>query len=41
MMMGQAEGNTIMNIEQKTVFIEDLNAEQKAKLLKEKSGVIL
>ena len=41
MMMGQAEGNTISQVTQKTVFLEDLSAQEKAKLLKEKAGIVL
>ena len=40
-MMGQAEGNTISQVTQKTVFLEDLSAQEKAKLLKEKAGIVL
>lgn len=39
MLMGQAEGNTIKMPVEKTVFIEDLTPEERARILKEKAGV--
>lgn len=42
MLMGAAEG--VQNLEskiQKTVFVEDLTPEEKAKILKEKTGVYI
>ena len=41
MLMGAAEGNALKEPEKKTVFIEDLSAEEKAKFFKEKTGVVL
>ena len=39
MMMGAAEGKTVEAPKEKIVFIEDLNPQERAKILKEKTGV--
>jgi hypothetical protein len=39
MMMGQVEEKLVQLNAAKTVFIEDLTPEQRAKILKEKAGV--
>ena len=41
MMMGTAEGNEIKPIETNVKFIEDMTAEEKAKILMEKTGATL
>ena len=40
MLMGTAEDKVIKPITTKTIFIEDLNPEERARLLKEKTGVL-
>lgn len=39
MLMGQTEQNAIKQSNEKTVFLEDLTPEERAKILKEKAGV--
>ena len=39
MLMGSAEERKINEPSKKTVFLEDLTAEERAKILKEKTGV--
>lgn len=39
MLMGSAEGSKPIESNNKTVFVEDLTPEEKAKILKEKTGV--
>ena len=41
MLMGTAEDRVIKPIEGKTIFIEDLNPAERARILKEKTGVSL
>ena len=41
MLMGVAEGNTIKQATEKTVFLEDLTPEERARILKEKAGVMI
>lgn len=39
MMMGQREADTVKMTGEKTIFIEDLTPEERARILKEKTGV--
>ena len=41
MMMGTAEGNELKAPEKQIKFVEDMTAEEKAKALHEKAGIIL
>lgn len=39
MLMGAAEGNALAEPTKKTVFVEDLTPQEKAKIFKEQTGV--
>jgi ubiquitin carboxyl-terminal hydrolase 14 len=41
MLMGTAEGNELKAPDKQIVFVEDMTAEQKAKALQEKTGVVI
>lgn len=41
MLMGTAEGKELKNPDKNIVFVEDMTAEQKAKALKEKTGILI
>ena len=41
MMMGAAEANALKEPTKKTIFVEDLTSEEKAKIFKEQTGVII
>ena len=41
MLMGTAEGKELKNPDKNITFVEDMTAEQKAKALKEKTGIVI